>query len=168
MGLLQRLTVVRRLAAQAQITEIIVFDQTDRANPKIYYVYPNGEKAYVKTGAYPTLGFNIRVKNAGDTAERLWCRITGDDGYTMTLTTSDVVQPGYTMTFGPAGPMPEKWAYQIIIETGVYGGSTQDTKTITVYNPDVTPPPEFPWWILGLLAGGVVLVVVGKQQGWIK
>ena len=179
MGLLQRLNVRRRLPglsaptaigiaalpSQAQITEIIVFDQYQ---DKIYYVWPQGEKAYVKTGTYPALGFNNRVKNVGGTPARFWCRITGDDGYTMTLTMSSDLQPGYTQTFGHAAPMPAKWAYGIRIETGVYGSDVvQDSKDVTIYNPDVSPPPEFPWWIFGLLAGGVVLAVVGKQQGWI-
>jgi hypothetical protein len=47
---------------------------------------------------------------------------------------------------------------------------TNQSNSKKVYLDDVVayvPSPEFPWWIFGLLAGGVVLAVVGKQQGWI-
>jgi len=148
---------------RAEITEIIVIDQSDRTNPVFYYVYPQGEQAYVPTGDYPTLGFNIRVRNSMDTPQRLWCRITGDDGYTLTLTTSTEVQPGSVVTFGPAAPMPSKAAYNVKIEVGVYNSDfVEDSYDVKILNPDFPSKPPFIIPILifvGLMAAGLIIAI---------
>jgi len=48
-----------------------------------------------------------------------------------------------------------------------------DNATMTVSNyvsgyVGLAPTPQFPWWVFGLMAAGIALAVVGKQQGWIK
>lgn len=168
---MQRLTQIGKqaLAVMADFAGAIwVYDNTVRPIPTPVPDVRAGQQAWVEAG--DEVGVNPVVKNVGDTAGTIFVRTVKKDTGEVIMTLTRVMLPEEgSVQFGLSGGTMPETPYNLAVEIGHVDGANyivDRTFSFTVLPVGWTPPPEFPWWILGLLAtAGIVLVVVSGKGG---
>lgn len=143
--LLQRLSLIRR---GLEVPEYTTVNQIPAPNSTVSPPF-----SHARILARQSTGIN-RIEfvtwRAGEPATRVWLTKTGTqtvNGVEWEVWEGDV-------------PSPQTFETNYTGYFDIYGNDGSRKEYSFPYTIAVTPPTEFPWWILGLIAAGFVLAVV--------